>query len=72
MDQNRNNPSQRGPNKPGGDQPKSGGNRWVTLLIAVAIVLGISGIYNAIRNSQYTQTTWSDFRSEERRVGKEC
>ena len=62
MDQNRNNPSQRGPNKPGGDQPRSGGNRWVILLIAVAIVLGISGIYNAIRNSQYTQTTWSDFR----------
>ena len=63
MDQNRNNSSPRGPNKPGGDQPKSGGNRWIALLIALAIVLGISSIYNAVRNSQYTQTSWSDFRA---------
>ena len=63
MDQNHNNPSPRGPNKPGGDPPKSGGSRWVALLIALAIVLGISGIYNAVRTSQYTPASWSDFRA---------
>ena len=62
MDQNRNNPSQNGPNKPGGEGQKPN-NRWVALLIAVAIVLAISGIFNAVRSSQYTQTTWSDFRA---------
>ena len=62
MDQNRNNPSQNGPNKPSGEGQKPN-NRWVALLIAVAIVLAISGIFNAVRSSQYTQTTWSDFRA---------
>ena len=61
MEPNRNDSSRNnGPNKPGEHKP--GGNRWVTLLIAVAIVLVISSIYNMISNSQYTQTTWSDFR----------
>ena len=63
MDQHRNNPSQNGPNKPDRDGQKPNGNRWVALIIAVAIVLAISGIYNSIRSSQYTQTTWSDFRA---------
>ena len=63
MDQHRNNPSQNGPNKPGGDGQKPNSNRWVALIIAVAIVLAVSGIYNSIRSSQYTQTTWSDFRA---------
>ena len=63
MDQNRNNPSQNGPNKPGGNEQKPTNNRWVSLIIAVAIVLAVSGIFNAVRSSQYTQTTWSDFRS---------
>ena len=31
-------------------------------MITVAIILLISTIYNAVSNSQYTQTTWSDFR----------
>ena len=63
MDQNRNNPSQNGSGKPGSDGQRPAGNRWVALLIALAIVLAISGIYNAVRGSQYTQTSWSDFRS---------
>ena len=63
MDQNRNNPSQNGPNKPDGNGHKPNNNRWFSLLIAVAIVLAISGIFNAVRSSQYTQTTWSDFRT---------
>ena len=62
MDQNRNNPSQNGPNKSDGNGQKPN-NRWFSLLIAVAIVLAISGLFNAVRSSQYTQTTWSDFRA---------
>ena len=61
MDLNRNDPPRdNGPKKPGDNKP--GGNRWVTLLITLAIVLVVSGIYNMVSNSQYTQTTWSDFR----------
>ena len=66
MDQNRNDSSPNGPKRPGGGddrKPGSGNNRWVALLIAVAIVLAISSIYNAVRGSQYTQTNWSDFRA---------
>ncbi len=62
MDPNRNDPPRNGPKRPGGDDQKPGNNRWVALLIAIAIVLAISGIFNAVRGSQYTQTTWSDFR----------
>ena len=61
MDQNRNDSSPKGPKRPGGgDDRKPSNNRWVALLIAVAIVLAISSIYNAVRGSQYTQTTWSE------------
>ena len=62
MDPNRNDSSPNGPKKPGGGDPKPGGNRWFALLIAIAIVLAVSGIFNAVKGSQYTQTTWSDFR----------
>ena len=62
MDPNRGDSPINGPNKPGGNKnPK--GNLWVTLLIAVAAVFVISSIYNMINNSQYNQTTWSDFRA---------
>ena len=60
MDQNRNN-NPRG-NKPGDDKrPKT--NIWVALIITVAIILIISTVFNAISNSQYTATTFSDFRA---------
>ncbi len=49
-------------NKP--DDNKRKPNIWITLLIAVAIVLVISTVYNAIANSQYTKTNYSDFRTE--------
>ena len=62
MDPNRNDSSPNGPKRPGGEDRKPGNNRWVSLLIAIAIVLAISGIFNAVKGSQYTQTTWSDFR----------
>ena len=59
MEQKPNNP-QNGGNKPGNEKrPKS--SIFVTLIIAVAIVLVISLVYNAIVGSQYTQTTYSDF-----------
>ena len=62
MESNRNNSPNNGPNKPGDNKsPKN--NIWITLMIAVAVVFVISGIYNMISNSQYHQTTWSDFRA---------
>ena len=60
MEPNRNDPQT---NKPG-DNKRPKMNIWVTLLIAVAIVLLISTVYHAIANSQYTQTNYSDFRTE--------
>ena len=56
MDQNRNNPNK---NDPKGKRPKV--SIWVTLVITVAIILIISSVYNAIVNSQYTETTYSEF-----------
>ena len=57
MDQNRENPKK---NTPGdGKKPKL--NIWVMLLIAVAIVLVISTVYNAIANSQFKETTYDEF-----------
>ena len=52
--------------KPNNNKNNSGDNRkpkniLVALVITVAIVLAISVIYNAISNSQYTETTYSDF-----------
>ena len=58
MDNNQNQP----PKKPDGKKPKL--NIWFALLIAVAIVLLISVVYNAVRNSQYTQTTFTDFMTQ--------
>lgn len=44
--------------KPDGNRPKNVGT---ALLITVALVLLFSWIFNAVRNSQYTLTTWEDF-----------
>ena len=41
------------------NRPK--GNIWVTLIITVAIILLISSIFNMVRGSQYTETTYTDF-----------
>ena len=62
MDQNRKDSGNNGPKKDGDNKnPKN--NLWIKLMIAVAAVFIISGIYNAINKSQYNQTTWSDFRA---------
>ena len=59
MDNNRQN------KKPGQDpEKKPKGNILVTLLITVGIVLIIVGVYNMITGSQYTKTTYTDFRKE--------
>ena len=61
MEPNRNDSSHNGPNKPGDDKRKP--NWWVALIIAVVGVLLIGTLYNTISQSQYTHTTWSDFRN---------
>ena len=48
-------------NNENGQKPK--GNLWVTLIVTVAIILLISGVYNMIRDSQYVETSYSDFLS---------
>ena len=55
MESNRNNNTPRDGEK----RPRSG--IWGPLLITVAIVLIISGIYNAVTNGQYTQTRYDEF-----------
>ena len=48
--------------KPEGKRPR--GNFMVMLLISVALVLVISSVFNAISDSKYTKTTYSDFLQE--------
>ena len=63
MEPERNNPNQKPPNKPDGENNKPKTNGWVALTIAILIVLAFSSIFKTVSNSQYTQTTWSDFRA---------
>ena len=57
MEPNRNDSSKN--NNPDGKKPRS---RVLTmLLIAIALVLLITGIYNSITDSKYTQTTYTEF-----------
>ena len=57
MEPNRNN-NPKG-NKPDGDKrPKS---LWLALIITVAIILILSSIFNSVANSQYTETTLSEY-----------
>ena len=59
MEQNNNRP-----NKPENDGKKPRGNIGITLIITVAIVLLISGIFNMVKGSQYTETTYDQFRAD--------
>ena len=56
-------PNSKNPNdKNNSGQPqKPKGNIWGALLVTLALVLVISTIYNNVKQSQYTQTTFSDF-----------
>ena len=60
MDPNRDNSNNpKNPNSGEPQKPKAA--PWGKLLIALAIVLIVTSLYNAVRQSQYTQTTFSDF-----------
>ena len=58
-------PERRNPTDPKGtpEDQKPRTNGWVALTIAIIVVLAFSSIFNAVSNSQYNQTTWSDFRN---------
>ena len=60
MDQNKDNSRN---NKPGNDK-KSKGNIWVSLIIAVAIVVLIGTLYNVIAGSQYLMKKLNDKKKE--------
>ncbi len=49
------------PKKNPANEEKKPRNIGIALLITIAIVLGISMIYNAVTTSRYTQVTYSDF-----------
>ena len=53
-------PNPNNENKPGQPQ-KPKGNIWTTMLITLAIVLIFTLIYNNVKKSQYTETTFTDF-----------
>ena len=57
MESNHNNNNNRDPKQP--QKPK--GNLWVSLIIAAAVLLLVSSIYNAVVDSQYTETNYNDF-----------
>ena len=60
MESERNNPNPKKPDPEGG-KPKPSG--WLALTIAILVVLAVSTIFRTVSNSQYTKTTWSDFRT---------
>ena len=49
-------------NQPQNNDKKPKGSIWLPLIITLAIVLLISGIYNMVSKSQYTETTYTEFR----------
>ena len=48
--------------KPEGEKPR--GNIWTALIITLALVLLFSWVYNTVRNSQYTQKTYDEFKRD--------
>ena len=53
-EQNKNNT----PKDNGNKKPK---NLWLTIIITIVVVLAVNLIYNSISNSQYKETSWTDF-----------
>ncbi len=54
-------PKNNDPQKNPQDGDKKPKGIWMALMITIVIVLGISMIYNAVRNSQYKEVKFSDF-----------
>ena len=50
------------PKKPPQDDNKRPRSILITLIITLGIVLLISSVYNMVSTSQYTKTTYSEFR----------
>ncbi len=61
MEPNRND-SPNNKNNPG-EPKRPKGNIWVTIVITVAIIMLVTWVFNAVRGSKYTETTFSDFLS---------
>ena len=59
MEQNQNNSPKNNNNKPGDKKPRS--NLLVIFLISVALVLGITMLYDAIADSKYTKKSYDEF-----------
>ena len=59
MEENRKDPNNNNNNRPEGEKPKP--SMGPALIIALALVLLFSWIYNTVSNSQYQQTTYSEF-----------
>jgi len=57
MEQNQNNRN----NPPQGNDKRPKGNIWLALIVTIGIILIISSLYRMITDSQYTETTFSDF-----------
>ncbi len=58
-----NQPNNKPPRNPGGDDKRPKSNVWVALTIAVLVVALVGTVFNTVSNSQYTQTTYSDFKA---------
>ena len=63
MEPNRNDSSNNKNNNPDGKKPR--GRLFTMLLIALAVSMAVGAIYNAISDSKYTETKYSDFLAEE-------
>ena len=61
MEQNRNNSDRSRPNNNSGGDKKPKNNIVITLIITVLVVLLITSVHNMVVDSQYTETTYSDF-----------
>ena len=62
MNPNRNDSSKNNSNNPDNKRPR--GKAFTMLLIAMAVALAVSGLYNAYNDSKYTETTFTDFLTE--------
>ena len=62
MEPNRNDSSKNNNNSPDGKKPR--GRIFTMLLIAVAVSLAVSFLYNSYTDSKYTETSFTDFLTE--------